>query len=171
VANLTYQGVSVEFAVLVVVHLDARLVVVDAFGNDTEAREALEEFLLVNVLGQRSDVDRCVDALSRLLVLRLLCIFLKIRSAALGSSEQYFDDTGLTFSASTALRFLLGSSAGSSSSTPGILYAARCCSASASSIYITRRAENVRVSPRAGVFAAALFVLEEKDTQAEKARR
>ena len=75
-ANLTYQGVSVEFAVLVVVHLDARLVVVDAFGNDTEAREALKEFLLVNVLGQRCDVDGCIDALSRLFVLRLLCIFL-----------------------------------------------------------------------------------------------
>jgi hypothetical protein len=46
-----------------------------------------------------------------------------------------------TFSASTALRFLVGSTAGSSSSTPGILYAARCCSASASSIYIVQKAE------------------------------
>jgi len=42
VANLTYERVSVEFAVLVVVHLDTRLVVIDALGNDAEAGEDLE---------------------------------------------------------------------------------------------------------------------------------
>jgi hypothetical protein len=83
VANLTYEGVSVEFAFLVVVHLNARLVVIDTFGNDTEAREALEQFFFVDILGKGSDVDRCVDALSRLFVLCLLCIFLKSRSAGL----------------------------------------------------------------------------------------
>lgn len=75
-ANLTYECVSVEIAVIVVVHLDARFVVVDAFGNDTEAGEALEQFFLVHILGERSDVDRCVDALSWLLILLLLCILL-----------------------------------------------------------------------------------------------
>lgn len=42
VANLTNKRVSVELAVLIVVHLNARFVVIDAFGNDTEAREAFE---------------------------------------------------------------------------------------------------------------------------------
>ena len=40
--KLTYERISVEFAVFVVVHLDARLIVIDAFGNDTEAGEALK---------------------------------------------------------------------------------------------------------------------------------
>jgi len=52
VANLTYERVSVELAFLVVVHLNTRLIVIDAFGNDTEAREALEEFFLINILGK-----------------------------------------------------------------------------------------------------------------------
>lgn len=82
-ANLTYERVSVEFAVFVVVHLDARFVVVDAFGNDTEAGEALEQLLLTHISGERSDVDSCVDALSWLLVLLLLCVLLRSRSVEL----------------------------------------------------------------------------------------
>lgn len=82
--DLTYESVSVEFAVLFVVHLDARLVVIDAFGDNTEAREDLEEFFLINILGKRSDVNCCVDALLRLLALGFLCVFLKSRSVELG---------------------------------------------------------------------------------------
>ena len=84
-AKLTYERVSIELAFLVVVHLDTRLVVIDTFGNDTEAREALEEFFLINILGKRSDVDCCVDALLRLLVLGLLCVFLGYRLEKLRS--------------------------------------------------------------------------------------
>lgn len=80
---LTNECVSVEFAVIVVVHLDARFVVIDAFSNDTEAREAFEQFFLVHILGERSDVDSCVDALSWLLILLLLCILLSRRSVEL----------------------------------------------------------------------------------------
>ena len=84
-ANLTYERVSVKFAVLVVVHLDTRLVVIDAFGNDAVARETLEQLFLINILGKRSDVDCCVDALLRLLVLGLLCVFLGYRLERLKS--------------------------------------------------------------------------------------
>lgn len=86
--NLTYECVSVEVAVLVVVHLDTRLVVVDAFGNDTEAREALKQFFLINILGERSDIDCCVDALLRLLVLGFLCVLLGNHLDELGSFGQ-----------------------------------------------------------------------------------
>jgi hypothetical protein len=117
VANLTDERVSVEFAVLVFVHLDTRFVVVDAFSNDTETGEHLVKFFLVDVLWETSDVDRGVDALL-FLVLLLLCILLRewiSRDRVLKSISK------LTFSSSTALRFLLGSIAGSSSSTPAIL--------------------------------------------------
>ena len=90
-ANLTYERVSVEFAVLIVVHLDTRLVIVDAFCNNTEAREALEEFFLVDILGERSDVNCRVDALPRLLVLGFLCVFLESGSVGLGSQRQHVD--------------------------------------------------------------------------------
>jgi hypothetical protein len=76
VANLTNECISVEFAVLIFVHLDTRFVVVDAFGNDTEAGERLVQFFLVNILWKTSNVDRGVDALF-LLVLLLLCILLQ----------------------------------------------------------------------------------------------
>lgn len=82
-ANLTYESVPIEFTVLFVVHLDARLVVIDAFGNDTEAGEDLEQFFLIDILGKRSDVNCCVDALLRLLALGFLCVFLKSCSVEL----------------------------------------------------------------------------------------
>ena len=91
-ANLTYERVSVKFAVLVVVHLDTRLVVIDALGNDAEAGEDLEQFFLVNVLGKRSDVNCCVDALPRLVVLGFLCVLLESRSVGLGSQTQQWID-------------------------------------------------------------------------------
>ena len=82
-ANFTNEGVSIKFAVLVVVHLDTRLVVIDAFGNDAVAREALEQLFLINILGKRSDVDCRVDALLRLFALLLFRILLRMRSVAI----------------------------------------------------------------------------------------
>jgi hypothetical protein len=72
VAKFTNEGVSVKFAVLVVVHLDTRLVVVDAFGDHAVSGETIEQLLFVDVLGKRFDVDGRVDALLRLFALLLL---------------------------------------------------------------------------------------------------
>jgi hypothetical protein len=83
VANVTNEGVSVKFAVLVVVHLDTRLVVIDAFGDHAVSREALEQLLFVDVFGQRFDVDGRVDALLWLFALLLLRILLRMRSVAI----------------------------------------------------------------------------------------
>lgn len=83
VAKLTNEGVSVKVAVLVVVHLDTRLVVVDAFGDHAVAGETVEQFLLVGVFGKRFDVDGRVDALLRLFALLLLCSLLRMKSVVI----------------------------------------------------------------------------------------
>jgi hypothetical protein len=76
VENLTNERISVELAVLILVHLDTGFVVVDAFSDDTEAGECLVQFFLVNILRKTGDVNRGVDALL-LLVLLLLCVLLR----------------------------------------------------------------------------------------------
>jgi hypothetical protein len=83
VANFTNEGVSIKFAVLVVVHLDTRLVVVDAFGDHAVSREALEQLLFTDVFGQRFHVDGGVDALLRLFALLLFRILLRMKSVAI----------------------------------------------------------------------------------------
>lgn len=85
----TDEGVSVEVAVLVVVHFDARLVVVDALGDDAETREKSEELVLLGVFGERCNVDGCVDALFGLALL-LLCFVLRIQFI---SNSQTVDDS------------------------------------------------------------------------------
>jgi hypothetical protein len=83
VANFTNEGVSIKFAVLVVVHLDTRLVVVDTLGDHAISREALEQLLFTDVFGQRFHVDGGVDALLRLFALLLFRILLRMRSVAI----------------------------------------------------------------------------------------
>jgi hypothetical protein len=83
VAKFTNEGVSVEVAVLVVIHLDTGLVVVDAFGDHAVSGETLEQFLLVDVFGKRLDVDGCVDALLRLFALLLLRSLLRMKSVVI----------------------------------------------------------------------------------------
>ena len=79
-ANFTDEGVSVELAFLVVVHLDTRLVVVDTFGDHAVSGETLEQLLFADIFGQRFHVDGRVDSLLRLFVLLLLRILLRMSS-------------------------------------------------------------------------------------------
>jgi hypothetical protein len=81
--EITNEGVSVKVAVLVVVHLDTRLVVVDAFGDHTVSGETIVQLLFIGVFGKRFDVDGRVDALLRLFVLLLLCSLLRMRSVVI----------------------------------------------------------------------------------------
>ena len=82
-AKFTNESVSVKVTVLVVVHLDTRLVVVDAFGDHAVAGETVEQFLLVGVFGKRFDVDGRVDALLRLFALLLLRSLLRTMSVVM----------------------------------------------------------------------------------------
>jgi hypothetical protein len=87
VAKYTNEGVSVKFAVLVVVHLDTRLVIIDTFGDHAVSREALEQLLFSGVSGQRFDVDGRVDALFRLFLLLLFRILLHMRLVVIHRSQ------------------------------------------------------------------------------------
>jgi hypothetical protein len=83
VAKFTNEGVSIKVAVLVVIHLDTGLIVVDAFGDYAVPGETFEQFLLVDVFGKRLDVDGCVDALLRLFALLLLRSLLRMKSVVI----------------------------------------------------------------------------------------
>lgn len=51
--SITNESVSIKFAILIVVHLDARLVIVDAFGDYAKLGKRLEQFIFGDVLRKR----------------------------------------------------------------------------------------------------------------------